>query len=688
MLDVVGQPFFQHALVAGTLVGLMGSLVGVYVLLKRMVFLGIALAQLASAGVGLALLVGWPLLPTALAASLGGAVAFSHVHWRRGIPMDALVGLGYVMAAALGIVFVAKNPVGEARALQVLFGNILSVPTGELAALAVVAAVVTLVHIVFRKEFVFVAFDYETAAAQGVRARLWHLLLYLTLGVAIAFAIRSAGVLVTFALLVVPALAARLMVAHLRALFWTAIALGTLGVPLGVLVAFVLDLPTGAAISLTLVLLAGVALVVQRTVRLIRPLAALGLVLLGLVSTAGAQTPPAAPPPPPVPSAPTAPGSGRESLPERPASTPLPPYLALLPEVRVEGNIIGNYTFGNYRRLERQLGEEQEGEEFFVRRNRLNVREVELGLRSTIDPFARFEAIISAEQVFEGEFEVGLEEAILTFGALPGRIELKVGKFRTTFGEFNDSDPEEFPEVDPPNVISNVFGRDGDGWIDTGLTVSRLFGLTEQITLLLTAGVFNGDNETAFHGGEAGAARKPAWFGRAETFFEIGEAIGLELGAGFASGYALDEDDRPTLQSRIFTAHVELDYRDPVLGLYRGANFLTEFFHTWRDQEKPGGEGEMLPRWGLYALAEAQLAREWSIAGRFDYSQLPTLAEEDDAPRVRHETAGSLIVSYRPSRFLTLRMQYKHTARNFAADSDEIFMQALFKIGYERPGPF
>ncbi len=680
MLDVVGQPFFQHALVAGTLVGLMGSLVGVYVLLKRMVFLGIALAQLASAGVGLALLVGWPLLPTALAASLGGAVAFSHVHWRRGIPMDALVGLGYVMAAALGIVFVAKNPVGEARALQVLFGNILSVPAGELAALALVAAVVTLVHIVFRKEFVFVAFDYETAAAQGVRARLWHLLLYLTLGVAIAFAIRSAGVLVTFALLVVPALAARLLVAHLRALFGTAIALGTLGVPLGLLVAFVLDLPTGAAISLTLVLLAGFALAVQRTVRLIRPLAALSLVLAALTSTAAAQAPPA------VPSAPTAPGAGRESLPERP--TPLPPYLALLPEVRVEGNIIGNYTFGNYRRLERQLGEEQEGEEFFVRRNRLNVREVELGLRSTIDPFARFEAIISAEQVFEGEFEVGLEEAILTFGALPGRIELKVGKFRTTFGEFNDSDPEEFPEVDPPNVITNVFGRDGDGWIDTGLAANRLFGLTEQATLLLTAGLFNGDNETAFHGGEAGVARKPTWFGRGEIFVELGETIGLEVGAGYASGYALDEDDRPTLRSRILNAHVEVDYRHPLLGLYRGVNFLTEVFHTWRDQQDANGEPSLLPRWGLYALAEAQLAREWSIGGRFDYSQLPTLAEEDDAPRLRYETAGSLIVSYRPSRFLTLRMQYKHTGRNFAPDSDEIFLQALFKVGYERPGPF
>jgi zinc transport system permease protein len=670
VLDVVGQPFFQHALVAGALVGLLCSLVGVYVLLKRIVFLGIALAQLTSAGVGLALLVGWPLLPTALAASLGGAAAFSRVQWRRGVPGEAVVGLSYVVAAALGIVFVSKNPVGEARALQVLFGNILSVPTAELAVLALVTFAVTLVHLVFRKEFVFVAFDSETATAQGVRAGLWQLLLYLTLGIAIAFAIRSAGILVTFALLVVPSLTARLMVSHIRGLFGLAIALGTLGVPAGLVAAFALDLPTGAAITLALVLLGGAALVAQRAVHLLRP-AAVGLALALALA------------------APAAPASAQSREPLPPSRTALPPHLALLPEIRLEGNIIGNYTFANRRRLERQLGEEREGEDFFVRRDRLNVREIELGLRSAIDPFARLEAIISAEQGFEDEFEVGLEEAIVTFGALPGRVELKLGKFRTTFGEFNDSDPEEFPEVDPPNVITNLFGRDGDGWIDTGLAASRLFALTERSTLMLTAGLFNGDNETAFHGGGAAVARRPAWFGRAETFFEVAEATGLEVGAGVASGRALDEADRSTLRSRILNAHVEVDYRHPVLGLYRGVNFLTEVFHTWRDhRDVEEDTREVLGRWGLYALTEAQLTRTWSIGGRFDYSQLPTLAEDEDAPRLRHETAGSLIMSYRPSRFLTLRAQYKHTERNFAVDSDEVFLQALFKVGYERPGPF
>jgi hypothetical protein len=214
----------------------------------------------------------------------------------------------------------------------------------------------------------------------------------------------------------------------------------------------------------------------------------------------------------------------------------LPPWLALLPEVRVEGNLIGNYTLNprQRRKLERQLGEE--GDEFFVRRNRLNVREVELGLRSAVDPFARFEAIVSAEQDFGGELKVGLEEGFLTSSALPGGLHLKLGKFRTGFGEFNDSDPEELPQVNPPNVIGNVFGRSGEGWLDTGLALTRRFGVTDYLSFLLWGAAFNGDNEAAFHGGGAGAARRPAWFGRLESFLELAQTTGLEGSVGFARG--------------------------------------------------------------------------------------------------------------------------------------------------------
>ncbi len=677
MLELLGQAFFQHALMAGTLVAATCSFLGVYVLLKRIAFLAIALAQIASAGVALALLLGLNPLVTALAASLAGSVAFSQIRWRDRVPIEAVLATSYVLAAALGMVFIARNPVGEARALNALFGNILSVPAPELTALGIVGAIVVLVHLQFRKEFLFVSFDFETAAAHGVKARFWDLVLYLTLGMAIAFAIRSTGVLVTFALLVVPAMGARLLATSVDAMFAVAVGLGTLAVPVGLGAAFAFNLPTGATISLAVAALFAAVASVRAVARLgRRRLAAVvpgALLLMSADPVTAGELPASATP------------ETRRGL---------PPYLALLPEVRVEGNFIGNYTFGDRRRLERELGEEEAGEEFFTRRDRLNVHSVELGLRAAVDPFARFEAIFEAEEDFGGELDIGLEEAFLTFGALPLGLELQVGRFRTHFGEFNDSDPEEFPEVDPPKVILNVFGREGDGWIDTGAALTRRFAVTDALSLQPWVGVFNGDNEAAFHGGGARIARKPAWFVRLESFLELGASTGLELGFGYAEGRALrepefpDQPGSPELRSQIANAHVELDYSP---GGNRGFNILTEVFATRRERAEADPDTgtettEARERVGLYTLAELRLARTWAVAARFDYSQLPS--PEDGQPSVSYETAGSFIVSYRPSRFLTLRAQYTHTERNFAADSDELFLQALFVVGYERPGPF
>lgn len=733
-----GAPILLWGALVGAVVGATCSLVGVHVLLRRMVFLALALAQVASAGVALALLVGLPPLPVALAASLAGALGLSRLGASGPLPREALLGAVWVVAGAVGIVCVALNPVGEARALTALFGNILGVPAREFPALLLAAAAVLGVHARWHRELVFVGFDPDAAAAQGFRPRRWDLLLHATLAVAVAVSIRSAGLTVTFALVILPALGARAAVSSVGALCTLAAVLGTLGVPAGLAVAWQLDLPTGAGIALTLAALAGAAALVGRLRRArSTAVAALAAVLgLGAFAPASAETPagierelgelrrtveelrrrveeqrrridelqgtrlsaparttesPVAPTPPaPAAGSPAPPGaaSDRPALapaprPETTAPPALPPWIALMPELRLEGNMVGNYTFGNRRKLERALGEEREGEEVGIRRNRFDVKEVELGLRAAIDPFTRFEAVFSAEQARGGELEVGLEEASLTFTALPGKLELRAGRFRTGFGEFNDSDPEEFPAVDVPNVIRHLFGA--EGWIDTGLALTRRFGVTDDFSLTLWAAVFNGDNETAFHGGRAGAARRPAWFGRVEGFWELGDSVGLEAGLGLASGRTLDEAGRPRLASRIANAHLELDWRHPLLGLYRGVNFVGEAFYSWREEEDEG-ERSTLGRWGWYALAEAQVSRHWSVGARLDWAELPE--RPDGGPAVGRDRAGSLIVSWRPSRFFTLRGQWKHTERNWAPDSDELFLQGLFTLGYERPGPF
>jgi hypothetical protein len=142
----------------------------------------------------------------------------------------------------------AEAWVGE-RALQILFGNILWVETGELAIVAVVFTLIALVHFLFYKEFLFVSFDFETARAQGLRAHFWNFLLYLTLGIAIAVAIRSMGVLLVFAFLVAPPMTARLLSDRMGRMFALAMAFGVVSVPIGLSLAFAFDLPTGTAVA-------------------------------------------------------------------------------------------------------------------------------------------------------------------------------------------------------------------------------------------------------------------------------------------------------------------------------------------------------------------------------------------------------------------------------------------------------
>ena len=249
VVEMLQHAFFIYALIAGALAACMCSVVGVYVLLKRMVFVGITLAQLSSAGVALALLLDLPPWLLALGATLIGVAFFSQVSANRDIPLEGVIGASYALSAVLGIMFIAKNPFGEARSLNVLFGNILSVQMGEIIALAVVLVALLVLHAVFYKEFLFVSFDYETALAHGLAARRWNLLLHLTLGLAIAFAIRSMGVLLVFTFLLVPAMTARLLARSMASLFILSTGFGMAAVPIGLYLAFRIDLPTGSTVA-------------------------------------------------------------------------------------------------------------------------------------------------------------------------------------------------------------------------------------------------------------------------------------------------------------------------------------------------------------------------------------------------------------------------------------------------------
>lgn len=239
------------SIVAGALLGALG----VYVVLRRTVFVSAALTQISTLGLVATLLVEERLhietehpaeqLAVAMVFSAIGALLLGAFRPRR-LPAEATIGASWVLASSL-VVIGASRLVHTAHDLGgLVFGNAVAVPAADLAVLCAVAALATAVHGAFAKELAFVSFDPETAHALGMKVWRWDALLFLTVGVAIPPAARALGALPVFAFLTLPAAGALLLRVGFRPAFALAATLGVLAAAGGYVLSWIWEAPTGA----------------------------------------------------------------------------------------------------------------------------------------------------------------------------------------------------------------------------------------------------------------------------------------------------------------------------------------------------------------------------------------------------------------------------------------------------------
>jgi ABC-type Mn2+/Zn2+ transport system permease subunit len=264
MSSIFSDSFMQTALVASLIVGAVCAYLGVYVVLRRIVFVGAALAQVSSAGVGLALCVGKNPSLVSLILTLGGVAAFSVKSKDRRTTQESLIGIGYAVASALAVLFVAKSAQGEAHMLDVLSGNILTVTPQHIWWMAGAGFIAITLHTLFSKQFMFSMFDSETARTSGIRAGLWDLFFFLILGIIISLAIRLAGTLLVFSFLVVPAVTGLLLSQHLGRIYAIAISAASIATVAGLYASIKMDLPSGPAIVACSFALLAVAWIISR----------------------------------------------------------------------------------------------------------------------------------------------------------------------------------------------------------------------------------------------------------------------------------------------------------------------------------------------------------------------------------------------------------------------------------------
>jgi ABC-type Mn2+/Zn2+ transport system permease subunit len=261
LLEILAPSFLlRDALVASVLVGAVCPLVGVYFVLRRMIFLGVALPQVSAAGIAFAFLayrmvVGphEPLEVSERVMALLGSVTFTlgvtvalSLFERRGRgTVEARIGTTYAIAAAATIIFLAKDPHGDAQMVNLLKGDILATTSTSLAVMEVVFAAVVAVLLACRKELLLVSFDRDLAVVFGKHAGLWDLLLYLMIGLVISFGVMTAGPMATFGFLVVPAVTMRLVARRMLTFSLGSAGLGAATAFVGFYCAYRFDLPLG-----------------------------------------------------------------------------------------------------------------------------------------------------------------------------------------------------------------------------------------------------------------------------------------------------------------------------------------------------------------------------------------------------------------------------------------------------------
>jgi ABC-type Mn2+/Zn2+ transport system permease subunit len=244
MLDAV---FMRLALIASVATGLSLGMMGVYLVIRRVVFFGLVVANAATLGAAVGQAVGWAPGVTSLAAAVGAAVALGEVGTSNRVSAESLMGWAYAAASSATVLVLSWVAGGSTDTFHLLFGNVLGVHAADVVELTMIAAVIGLVQVLFGRRFLLVTFDPETATVAGVKTRRWSLALNLCIGVAAAAAVHTIGALLTFALLTLPAMAALLMTSNVRGTFVVSAVLGAVVPCLALAVSFYFDLPAGPA---------------------------------------------------------------------------------------------------------------------------------------------------------------------------------------------------------------------------------------------------------------------------------------------------------------------------------------------------------------------------------------------------------------------------------------------------------
>jgi zinc/manganese transport system permease protein len=261
MNEVLALPFFRTAAIAALVLAGIHAYLGFHIVRRGVLFVDLALAQMAALGVALGVVlgrehdeVGSYLL--ALGMTFVGAALFAWLRGRaRSVPLEAFIGVVFATAQALVFLVLEKSPAGPEHLKETLVGSLYTVDPRHIARVAALYAVVGVVHVLLRRPFFEITNDPQGARARGRRLFLWDLLFYATFGFVVTSSVQIAGVLLVFGFLVIPAVAGLLATPRTGLALAIGWIFGFIAGVLGLLGSVRWDLPAAPSILVTLTLM-------------------------------------------------------------------------------------------------------------------------------------------------------------------------------------------------------------------------------------------------------------------------------------------------------------------------------------------------------------------------------------------------------------------------------------------------
>jgi manganese/iron transport system permease protein len=248
LLTPLGYDFFVRALIASALVGIACAIVGSFVVLKGMSFIGDAVSHAAFPGIVIAYLVGAPIILGGAIAAIGTALGIGAITRRSGLRSDAIIGVLFAGMFALGVAIFSSIPNYVGDLFHFLFGDVLGISVRDLGALTLLVLGLLLVLRLLWKELLFSTFDPLGAGAAGLPVRRLDDLLLILIAVTIVISLQAVGIVLVVAMITTPAATAQLLVKRFTSMIKVAALIGVSAAVVGLYLSYSLDIASGAAI--------------------------------------------------------------------------------------------------------------------------------------------------------------------------------------------------------------------------------------------------------------------------------------------------------------------------------------------------------------------------------------------------------------------------------------------------------